>query len=68
MEEKVAERNDNLHHAQVPAVLDHSRTLPQGYGDAGPALACGSVGCQCNLIVLDAGDVLRDSFADTRDT
>src|SRR5262249_42960180 len=25
------------HHAQAPAVLDHSRTLPQGDGRAGPA-------------------------------
>src|SRR5262249_26923293 len=26
-----------LHHAQVPAVLDHSRTVPQGDGRAGAA-------------------------------
>ena len=30
------------HHAQASAVLDHSRTLPQGDGRAVPALAGGS--------------------------
>jgi hypothetical protein len=29
MDEEVAESNNNLHHAQAPAVLDHSRALPQ---------------------------------------
>src|SRR6516225_6553690 len=37
LEEEVAESNDNLHHAQTPAVLDHSRALPQGDGRARPA-------------------------------
>ena len=36
LEEEVAESNDNLHHAQAPAVLDHSRTLPQGGRCAAP--------------------------------
>ena|SRR5262249_1662763 len=34
--------NGLSHHAQTPAVLDHSRTLPQGDGRAGPALAGGA--------------------------
>jgi hypothetical protein len=68
LEEEVAESNDNLHHAQAPAVLDHSRTLPQGDGCARPSLARRAVGDECNLIVLDAGDVLHGAFADTRDT
>jgi hypothetical protein len=45
-----------LHCAQATAVLDHSRTLPQGDGSAGPEFAGGAVGGECNLIVLDAGD------------
>src|SRR5262245_19122115 len=51
------------HHAQTPAVLDHSRTLPQGDGRAGPAFTRRAVGSECNLIVLDAGDVFHDAFA-----
>jgi len=47
-----------LHHAQAPAGLDHSRTLPQGDGSARPALAGGEEGGERDLIVLDAGDVL----------
>ena len=39
------------HHAQTPAVLDHSRTLPQGDGRARPALAGGEEGGERNLIV-----------------
>src|SRR5262245_31873924 len=39
----------SLHHAQAPTVLNHSRTLPQGDGCAGPALAGGAVG-GCVLI------------------
>src|SRR5262249_36020677 len=58
-------RNDALHHAQSPAILDHSRALPQGDGYAPPALAGGAVGSECNLVVLDAGDVLHDAFAVT---
>ena len=49
------------HHAQAPAVLDHSRTLPQGDGRAGPAFTRRAVGSECNLIVLDACDVLHDA-------
>src|SRR6516165_8918261 len=33
-----------LHHAQAAAVLDHSRTLPQGDGSTRPALAGGEEG------------------------
>jgi len=51
----------NLHHAQAPAVLDHSRTVPQGYGNARPALAGGAEGGERSLIVLDAGDVLDNA-------
>ena len=36
LEEEVAESNDHLHRAQAPAVLDHSRTWPQGGGCAAP--------------------------------
>src|SRR6516165_4838170 len=50
-------------HAQAPAVLDHSRTLPQGDGGTGPAFAGGAVGSERDLIVLDASDVLHDAFA-----
>ena len=50
-------------HAQAPAVLDHSRTLPQGDGGAGPAFAGGAEGSERDLIVLDASDVLHDAFA-----
>src|SRR5262249_4137466 len=53
----------SLHHAEAPAVLNHSRTLAQGDGRAGPAFAGGAVGSECNLIVLDAGDVFHDAFA-----
>jgi hypothetical protein len=34
----------HLHHAQAPAVLNHSRTLPQGDGVARPAFAGGAEG------------------------
>src|SRR5262252_5407970 len=51
------------HHAKPPAVLDHSRTLPQGDGSTRPALAGGEEGGERDLIVLDAGDVLDDAFA-----
>src|SRR5262249_13414929 len=49
------------HHAQAPAA--HSRTLPQGDGRAGPAFTRRAVGGECNLIVLDARDVLDNAFA-----
>jgi hypothetical protein len=52
-----------LHRAQTPTVLDHSRTVPQGDGRAGPAFTRRAVGGECNLIVLDAGDVLDNAFA-----
>src|SRR5262249_30639439 len=52
-----------LRHAQAPAVLDHSRTLPQGDGGTGPAFAGGAEGDKRNLIVLDAGDVLDNALA-----
>src|SRR5262245_22737448 len=55
--------NDSLHHAQTPAVLDHSCALPQWDGGAGPAFARGAVRCECNLVVLDASDVLDDALA-----
>src|SRR5215813_5331835 len=51
------------HHAQAPAVLDYSRTLPQRNGDARPALAGSAVGDECNLVVLDTGNMLHDAFA-----
>ena len=34
----------SLHHAQAPAVLDHSRALPQADGGTGPAFAGGAEG------------------------
>src|SRR5262245_53493125 len=52
-----------LHHAQAPALLNHSRPLPQGDGDAGPAFAGGAAGGECNLIVLNTGNMLNDAFA-----
>src|SRR5262249_52989852 len=51
------------HHAQASAVLDYSRALPQGDGNARPALAGGAVGNECNLVVLDTGNMLHDAFA-----
>src|SRR6516165_5696697 len=51
------------HHAQTPAVLDHSRALPQGDGSAGPAFTRRAEGGERNLIVLDACDVLDNAFA-----
>src|SRR5262245_53726875 len=51
------------HYAQAPAVLYHSRTLPQGDGYAGPAFAGGSERGERDLIVLDASDVLYNAFA-----
>jgi len=51
------------HRAQAAAVLDHSRALPQGDGCIGPALAGGEEGGECDLIVLDASDMLHDAFA-----
>ena len=51
------------HHAQTPAVLDHSRALPQSDGRARPALAGGEEGGERDLIVLDASDVLDNAFA-----
>src|SRR5262252_2329910 len=62
-EEEVAESNDNLHHAQASAVLDHSRALPQGDLGPGPALAGGAVGGERDLVVLDASDVHDDVVA-----
>jgi hypothetical protein len=47
-----------IHRAQTPTVLDHSRTLPQGDGCARSAFTRRAVGGECNLIILDAGDVL----------
>jgi hypothetical protein len=52
-----------LHNAHASAVLDHSLTLPQGDGVAGPPLAGSEIGGERNLIVLDASDVLYDAFA-----
>jgi hypothetical protein len=52
-----------LHCAQAPTVLDHLRALPQRDGRARPSLAGGPVGGECNLIVLDASDVLDNAFA-----
>jgi hypothetical protein len=43
------------HYAQAPAVLDHSRTLAQRDRSAGPTLAGGEKGGECNLIFLYAG-------------
>src|SRR6516162_1516253 len=50
------------HHAQTPAVLDHSRALPQGDRGARPALASGEEGGERDLIVLNAGDMLDNAL------
>ena len=47
-----------LHQRRPPAVLDHSRTLPQGDGGARPAFTGGEEGGERDLIVLDASHVL----------
>src|SRR5262249_12139962 len=49
--------------AQTPAILNHSRALPQRDRRVGPALVRGVIGGACDLVVLDAGDVLDDAFA-----
>src|SRR5262245_54917138 len=36
VERRVGALGFALHHAQAPALLNHSRPLPQGDGDAGP--------------------------------
>src|SRR5215469_17029022 len=51
------------YHAQPPAVLDHSRTLPQGDGSPRPAFTRRAEGGERDLIVLDASDMLNDAFA-----
>src|SRR5690348_283050 len=48
---------------QGPTVLDHSRTLSQCDGRAGPAFAGCAIGGERTLVVLDACDVLHDAFA-----
>jgi len=53
----------SLHHAQTSAILDDASALPQGDGRARPAFTGGAVGRECNLVVLDASDVLYDAFA-----
>src|SRR5262245_14170235 len=55
--------DDALHHTLAPAVLDHSRTLPQGDRRTRPAFAGGAIGRERNLIVLDSRDVLHDALA-----
>ena len=50
------------HHAQTPAVLDHSRTLPQGDGCAGPEFAGGAERGEGKLVIFDASNVLDDAF------
>jgi len=52
----------DLHHPQAPAVLDNSRTLPQSDRRARPTLAGGEKRGECDLIILDASDVLHDGF------
>src|SRR5262245_40414220 len=53
-------------HAQTPAVLDHSRTLPQGDGRAGPAFTRRAIGGERNLIVLDARPLPLAGFGNLR--
>jgi len=53
----------DLHRAQAPAVLDHSRALPQGDGRARPAFTRRAIGGECDLIVLDASDMLDNALA-----
>ena len=50
-------------HAQAPAVLDHSRTLPQGDGRAGPARHGCPVGRFAYLEVVHASDLLDNAVA-----
>jgi hypothetical protein len=44
-------------------VLDHPRALTQSDRRSPPAFASGAVGGECNLVVLDAGNVLHDAVA-----
>src|SRR5262245_10655104 len=48
---------------QAPAVLDYSRALAQYDGNAMPAFTRRAVGSECNLVVLDTGNMLHDAFA-----
>src|SRR5215831_12408365 len=47
----------------MPAVLDHTRALPQRNGRPGPTFAGRVEGSEGNLVIFDAGDVLHDAFA-----
>src|SRR5262249_21712397 len=49
-------------HAAGAGCLQHSRPLPEGDRSAG-AFTGGAVGGECNLVALDAGNVLHDAFA-----
>jgi len=52
-----------LSQAQVPAILNHARALPQRDGHARPAFAGSAEGGERNLVIFDAGDMLHDGFA-----
>jgi len=53
---------ETSHHAQAPAVLDHSRALPQGDEGTGPEFAgCAERG-EGKLVIFDAGNMLDDAF------
>jgi hypothetical protein len=39
------------YYAQASAVLDHSFTLPQGDGDAGPTVAGGAIGGERRVLI-----------------
>jgi hypothetical protein len=47
----------------TPAILDHARTLARRDGHPRPAFTGGAEGGECDLIVLDARDMLHDAFA-----
>jgi hypothetical protein len=49
--------------AQAAAILDHSRALPQRDGCVRPAFNRGAVGGECNVIVLNARDLLDEAVA-----
>jgi hypothetical protein len=58
----------DLHDAQASAVLDHSRTLPQGDGDTGPTLAGIETGPHTIVVrkTIDRDSWLREADCDIR--
>ena len=55
-----------LHRAQAPAVLDHSRAMPQGDGRAGPGMGEDSRAIALDMLVEPDAEVSLDQHARKR--